>query len=523
MVLSIKAISWADRSAFVGDWFNNQAPQPHVLFDAITFLGEKMNFLAGVYFLYYLASCLVFAVGTAILAEIWLPKKLQFLQHIVNVLVVTGPVFLLGTFLTIHFQAVPNMAGACLVYLSVACLITNKEKEASCLMVLTGLFHLQHGIIISIIGLLFVVFGLVGRKKLIAKSSITTLAVSMSIAVYRDLLSGSSEIAHEVSEIGSTSHFNVETWGHSVISGGLFVLALAVLNFFLSDNKSRRVRKFALFLLVALGPVVGIISDLNNIEPIQSMARSLFVYRFSMVLAPFACWFIVRQFAYAMTKKLVFALCASVILLVSFHRYFSVSYTDFPSLGSWQASLCLCGLVFFGRILSRPVFTSDKVLPSIFVVLLIITMGVGISKFHSTWPKIDYSAADNAVIISRSMSKALMPNDVLAADPSIPWLRLLTRRAIVADCKGAPYGGNPWNEFTRRLRALGVDRPNTCIGYKTQPLSAFLKLRDSVGATTLLLLPDDNAYNDAREQLIIRWSSGGNAPWLIFELPSGNI
>lgn len=320
-MLSIKGISWADKNAFVGDWFNNQAPQPHVLFDVITFFGEKMNFLAATYFLYYLASCFVFAVGTAILAETWLPKKLQFLQHIVNVLVVTGPVFLLGTFLTIHFQAVPNMAGACLVYLAVACLITNKEKEASCFMVLASLFHLQHGIIISIIGFLFVVFGLVGRKKLIAISSIMTFVISMSIAVYRDLLSGSSEIAHEVSEIGSTGHFNVETWGYSVISGGLF-------------------------LLVALGPVVGIISDLNNIEPVQAIARSLFVYRFSIVLAPFACWFIVRQFAYAITKKMVFALGASVIVIVSFHQYFSVPYTDFPSLSSWQASLCLCGFVF---------------------------------------------------------------------------------------------------------------------------------------------------------------------------------
>lgn len=117
------------------------------------------------------------------------------------------------------------------------------------------------------------------------------------------------------------------------------------------------------------------------------------------------------------------------------------------------------------------------------------------------------------------MSTALHPTDVLASDPSIPWIRILTRRAIVADCKGAPYGGAHWSEYIRRLNVLGVSRPDTCIGYKQLSLERILEFPKSVGATTVLLIPDDVAYPFARERLPLRWSSGGPNPWLIFDLP----
>jgi hypothetical protein len=522
MLLSIKGISWADKNAFVGDWFNNYAPQPHVLFDVITFFGEKVHFLAGIYFLYFVTSCFVFALGTALLAELWLPRHLQFLQQFVNVLCVVGPVFLLGTFLNIHFQAVPNMAGGCLVYLAIACLLTKRERLAAWIMLLASLFHLQHGIGVAAIAILFVLLGLVEHKKIILLAAATSLVISFSMAFSRDLLTGSNEIAHEAAEIGSTGHLNVETWTTSVISGGLFVLALAVLNFILKDARGKRVRTASLFALIALGPVVGIVADLNNIEPFQSLARSFFVYRFSMALVPFACWFLIRQLAIVITESWKYAVTSAAILIFCSIKYFSVAYTTFPQLKNWWilfGIITLVATIKYSENKSQP--TMRWALAPI-VYLTAVAVSLGVAHFDSPWPSIDLSSSDNAVTVSRWMGTALTSSDVLASDPSLPWIRPFTRRAIVVDCKGVPYGGAPWNEYIRRLKALGVNKPNECLGYKTLPMKKILALRDSVGATAILLMPGDAAYEVAKETLNVRWSSGGQSPWIIFDLPPVN-
>lgn len=519
MLLSVKGISWADRNAFVGDWFNDHAPQPHIVFDVITYFGEKINFLAGVYLLYYVASCFAFALATALLAEKWLPQRLQYLQHLVNTLCVVGPVFLLGTFLTIHFQSVPNMAGGCLVYLTIACLITNRESLAAAAMPLTALMHLQHGIGVASIAILFIVFGLVERKKLILLSSAISLGISFAFAFSRDLLSGSSEIAGEAAEIGSTGHLNVETWTTPVIIGGLFVIGLAVLNFVLKDSHGRRGRITIAVTIIALGPVIGIVADLYNIEPFQSLARSFFIYRYSMFLAPFSCWFLVRNLAKAGNDNLYLALTSFAIFIAGFIGYFSVTYSNFPRLKSAWVLAGLASLAGAIQLTEKKSFSrlNYGLVPMAY--LAIISSILGFAQFGSRWPQVGFSSTDNAVTISRSMGMALNSYDVLASDPSIPWIRPLTRRAIVADCKGVPYGGKPWYEYTRRLRALGVDKPNVCLGYKALPLGKLVELRQSVGATAVLLLPDDAAYRDAKKSLTVRWSSGGENPWIIFELP----
>lgn len=523
LLLSVKGISWADKNAFVGDWFNSKALQPHILFDAITFVGEKLQFLSGIYLAYYIFSCFIFALSTSLLAEKWLPVKFQYLQHFVNILAVIGPTFMLGTFLSIHFQAVPNMAGGCLLYLSLSLLITERDNWATVAIISTSLFHLQHGIAIAAISILFVVLGLSTKKIAMLVAAMTSLFISFGIALYRDILSGSSEIAKQAAEIGSTGHLNVETWTWPVIRWGIVILTMGVLNFALSGTHRHRVRIVLCFAFVALGPVSGIISDLNNIEPFQSMARSYFVYRFSMAVAPFACWFIVRQLVISLQQKWWRLLLSMLVLFLSFKFYLSAPYVALHQARSWWvlAGLGFLGLAlrFYERMPSSRTLGLVRI-SGVYVAIAIFT--IGFATYSQRLPQIDYSANDNAVIISRSMSTALGTSDVLAADPSIPWLRLLTRRALVVDCKGVPYGGKTWNEYLRRLNELGVQKPNVCQGFKQLSLSRILTLNRTVGATTVLLLPDDEAYQSAVKTLKVRWSSGGDNPWMIFELPIHN-
>ena len=522
MLLSVKGISWADPNAFRGDWFNNHAPQPHVLFDLITYLGEKIHFLDGVYFLYYLASCFLFAAGTAILADRWLSDRFKYLQHLVNALSVIGPYFVLGTFLNIHQQAVPNMAGGCIAYFAIACLLTQRDSWAAIAIVLASLFHLQHGIAIASVAILFVILQLVDKRALLLASSTVALFISVSIALYRGLLSGSSEVANQLAETGSTGHFNVEAWPRSEITSGLLFLLIACCNFLLPDSAKKKKTTFLALVIIAMAPVIGIASDLYNIEPFQSMARSFFVYRYSMILAPFACWFIVRTLSNAGINRKRVALTSALFFIFSYQKFFQTTFTALPQFGSLYLGLMLLVTVLVERIsVVKPkirTITSVFILSSVFV----IATNVSVNQFGSRWPTLGLSSTDDAVTLSRSMATSLGSNDVLATDPSIPWLRPFTRRAIVVDCKGIPYGGNPWYEYVRRLEALGVSRPDQCVGYKQLSLQQILRLPTEVGATTILLLPDDAAYTEARETLPIRWTGNQVNPWIIFELPRAN-
>lgn len=518
-VLSIKGISWADKNAFVADWFNNSAPQPHILFDVITFLGDRMQFLAGMYLVYFIASCAVFAYGTALLAERWIPEHLRYLQHFVNVLSVVGPTFLLGTFLTIHFQSVPNMAGGCLAYCTVAHLLTGRTRAALILIPVTAAFHLQHGILISSIALLFVLTGATSSRLRLCLSALSGIIISVAIGVHRDLFSGAAEVAGEISEIGSTGHFNVETWPTEMLTFGLPILAIALLNFLIPDRERFNSRVFFSFFAIVAIPVGGIVSDLKNLEVLENAARSFFVYRYSMILVPFACWFVVRSFVAAATARFGLAVAWLLAFVVGYTRLLSAPFTMLPEAGRWQVWMLLSLILILIRSgISLPKFRVPLGQLSL-VVLLLLGFLVGVDKFKSPWPKIDFSASDFGVAIGQSMALSIKPEEVVASDPSMQWLRLTSRRSIVVDCKGAPYGGDPWAEYLRRLRLLGVDRPNVCTGYKTLELNRLLGLRESTGASLLLLLPDDRAYAEASQKLRIRWTSGGDNPWILFELP----
>ncbi|MEW6474742.1 MAG: hypothetical protein AB1679_21015, partial [Actinomycetota bacterium] len=74
-VIALKGVARADRTAFVGDWFTAQVPQPHWLFDLVTFAGERLGALPLVYLLWWAASMLAFGLGSAWLARRFIPER----------------------------------------------------------------------------------------------------------------------------------------------------------------------------------------------------------------------------------------------------------------------------------------------------------------------------------------------------------------------------------------------------------------------------------------------------------------
>src|SRR5438552_6093798 len=71
-VLSVRGIALADHT-LRSDWFAQSVPQPHWLFDVVTFVGERLGLLSWVYLAYWLAGIAVFAVAAVWIGERFLP------------------------------------------------------------------------------------------------------------------------------------------------------------------------------------------------------------------------------------------------------------------------------------------------------------------------------------------------------------------------------------------------------------------------------------------------------------------
>src|SRR5688572_32293861 len=74
-VYSLRGIALADPGAFAQDWFARTVPQPHWLFDVLTYVGTRLGALPAIYLLYWLSGIVVFAVGSVWLAERFLPRN----------------------------------------------------------------------------------------------------------------------------------------------------------------------------------------------------------------------------------------------------------------------------------------------------------------------------------------------------------------------------------------------------------------------------------------------------------------
>jgi hypothetical protein len=112
----------------------------------------------------------------------------------------------------------------------------------------------------------------------------------------------------------------------------------------------------------------------------------------------------------------------------------------------------------------------------------------------------------------------------LVTPPVDDKLRMVTKRAIVADCKYGPYGGDPWHEYKARMDALGGF--GQCFGapnYGDLSGAAVAAAARTYGADYVLLRSDDaarlQALTDAAWQVRVRpLNQQGyvvlRAPWL---------
>jgi hypothetical protein len=525
VVLSLKGLDWFDKSNWQNDWFTHNAPQPHVVFDLITFLGNSLSALEITYFLYFVLSLYVFALATSVL---WRNLPFHFLkesppiyQQLINATAVIGPSFILGTYLTISNQALPNMLGGALSYLAIALLLTNKTEHIGIVALFVSFTHIQHGIAIC---LLVLVCGILDRQMKNRLTNIWFSAVgivwAVGIGLYRRTFLGGAEIAGDISQTGSISHFNVKTWTTLQILIGLALMCFSLIFILIvkkiSTNKTPRLT--ALFLILAACILfVAVIAGRFYSDEITSAFRSLFVYRVSMYLMPFSIWFWAFVFfpkrKTFLTKAISITLAALILcLLLCFpaETFSKLSLLD-------GATLVALSTIMYLYKETKQYLKLNRIVR---VMLSVICLAAFAATLRPQMFKLGFDPNDKFQEIGSSINLALGPEEILASDPEMDWLRITSRTSIVVDCKGTPYGGNAWFEYKRRLQYLGVENPSECKGFHNLTPNQILEIHRGTAATSILLTPDDHSYKWASRQLPIIWqSSESKDAWRIFKLP----
>lgn len=533
VLLSMKGISWADPTAFVNDWFNDAAPQPHVLYDVITWFAESILRRAEVYFLLWVGSLAAFALATALLAEVWLPAKLRWLQFLVLVLAAAGPNFALGTFLDLHFEAVPNGIGGCLGLLSAALLLRARWRLAAVAAVATTAIHIQHGFIAAALLLAAFVFA-DDRRRVRAYPLVIALiaAIVLGVSLARGLFVGNTDFA-DVCELASPGHCNPETWSVFLIASGVAVLALGAAAVWLAPTRDRLA--VVLVTAPALTALTALVSDLLDVPVLADLSRRIFAYRFVMAVAPFACWAVVLLFARAWTARRTgparaFAVLGVFALLAWLNLKFAhVARPPYSSaLATWVGlgtGVAAAALLLGSRPHRHERSPNRRLAPVLASVVLVAGLPVaGIATGSYNHLAIGYHDYDGAPALGAEIAAALPVGSVLASPPNLYWVPLLTRRAVVGTCKHIPYGGAPWREYRARMAALGVpDGYGFCSprGYYDLGLDDFERLATEFGATHVLVVPDNRSYAAVRRRWPVVWESGGTMQWVIAEIPAG--
>lgn len=493
-VLMIRGLAAADPTAFLNDWFDAAAPQPHWSFDVVTYLGERLGALPGLYFGYWLASLAAFGLATAWLARRWLPDHARWLATLVGPALVLSPISIMGSTTPLLAWALPHVLGGCLAYLTLAALLTDRPLPAAIAALATSVAHVQHGANLAVI--------LVASAVLLPRLARTTRAVllatagaivSMSVAVTRIRgIVGNGDDFLEICNDVVPFHCQATQWPSSWFVDGaiLGLLLVALLASRWGDDGRRLLAPIA---LPAAGLFLGVYADWADLGALGELAQRTNIYRLVALLMPFAAWAIVGGVAFAVTSRRRAALVSVAVGVVSI-RWFTGFTAPFEgdTTGALIAASLLTTAVLAARFVVPRRLTSGLPALSLVPALVVLLVLVPVSDVF-TWRPLDLapSPSDPTEVAGRAIAQATPPGSVLAAPPSMDWLRLKSRRAIVADCKAVPYGGRPWREYQERMVALGGRDCATAASFAALDLTQLRHLRDRFGATHAVLAPDD--------------------------------
>jgi hypothetical protein len=217
---------------------------------------------------------------------------------------------------------------------------------------------------------------------------------------------------------------------------------------------------------------LGVAVDRLDVPVLGEMSQGLFVNRLAVILFPFGFWGVLAPFLSEAGKRVarwafvplaVFAVIALGEfgwgtqfweLVDSQRKVLLAAFLAIPYLG---AAAYAFFLVRKGRLQAKP-----TVLVGI-VVAVLISFGFQLGMenpatayaAHVKSFDLNYVPNDSQRAWGQEVERLVPAGDQILIPITSDEIRLITRRAVVVDCKYGPYGGPAWQEYKARIDSLG--------------------------------------------------------------------
>lgn len=498
-VLSLVGIQWSDPSKFVNDWFIESAPQPHWLFDVVTYIGATTGTISWLYFLYWCFGLVAFGFATLLLARQWVPTYSFVAALSVTLIISQTPWNVVGSGSIMIAQALPTVLAGQIMYLTLALLLTGRRKLVPWFAALIGVVHVQQGAVIGIILLVSLSVEWFATKKLDWKLVFGSVAAFLATGFglwLRPVAANLNDFV-EVCETIIPYHCAAHTWGFQGIVAFTGLIGLALVTWFYMSRGNRRIWVTSVG-LAAGGLLLGMYLDAHQVIKLGELAQSVNVYRLGVLVIPFTAWGVLVPILRAEWSKKFLLLFS--LWVISLSSYFLLGGWSFGSrkVGALIAVL-IAVLAIISAIVSKNSPANNSRRDTSLLVGTIIT---GLSFI--------VAAAIAGSIIIRPLTIEFMPDrsfaqwgqqvehivpsgDIILAPPLSHTIRLATGRGVIADCKTVPYGGNAWAEWKERIHDLGgikqCTQP-TLANFSTFSAEKLNTLAEKYGADFMVLDPE---------------------------------
>jgi len=543
LVLSLQGLQWGRPGFLADDWFVRSAPQPHVLFDVVTWAGARSGHLSLVYLAWWLLGLAVGGIATALLARVWTPRRPLTATAAVAAALALGPKTMLGSTTPALPIALPHELGGFLAYLTGALLLTRRPRAAAVACVLTAAVHVQIGALVAVVCVLAAgavrlterrwwwwPLGGAGLSGAIVAGVLRARPVAASpddfVQICRDVI---------------PFHCDVPTWPADRFVSGACVLLTALAGAVLVRRQrlsplplarpapspgvppagapARRPRIspdgglwLAVVLVPAVGLAAGVLAAGFGVPVVGRLAQTTNIFRLAVLVLPFGAWGLAAGVA-RLSRPRRTAWAAAV--LVAGYGWFAPAGTEAllaGHLGWVVAALLLAAAAVVVHLAGHrtaatglPGTTARTRAAGALAVLVAGTIVAGaVITGAVQWrvPRIGFVSDPAARATGREVARHVPAGEVVEVPPTYGVVRLAAGRSVVVDCKAVPYGGDAWRDYRARLDALGG--PGACHNggrpYAVLPASTLVAVADRYHARYLALARTDRRWRDVRDQ-----------------------
>ncbi|KJQ53667.1 DUF6798 domain-containing protein [Microbacterium sp. SA39] len=496
-VLSTEGINWVRPDAYANDWFMESAPQPHWFFDLLTSFGESLHILPLVYGLYWAAGLLAFGAATAMLARHFVPSASASVGVLVTVVAGLMPWMLGGTGTPVIAIALPAVLSANMIYLLIAGMLTERRLLVVIVGPAISVVHVQQGSIAIVLMVALLIVEAVRDRRvdwwLALAGGLTAAVVGFGLLI-RPVASNLADFV-EICDTMIPYHCAAHTWDERDIVSTLGLILLTSLSVF-ALPRARRWLWLSTVGLATLGYAGGFAMDALSVPVLGPLAQGVNVYRLAAVLIPFAVWGAVTP------------------LLSRARGWRYVALLAAWGLG-WLMILTAWGFVSAGPLISRLVFyTLALLIPFLgFAVLrqlrrdhvrtrpaaaliasvLVLAAAAGNGGLALRAPDFAITPFADFRVWGENAERAVPAGESIVASPQQVWIKFVSERAVIADCKNVPYGGEPWAQWKKRLAELGGYEQ--CLeprapGYSELSVDALIDLADEYDSDFIAVATD---------------------------------